>query len=370
MMSDTVIERPTTAKTQIGVVDCDIHPTVTAMSDLHPYMTDRWKQHLKEFGANLRQQFASAGLYARYNRDGGARMDARPPNGVPSGADLPFMQEQHLDPNLVQYGVLQPLRPMGTGMRNHEFGESITAAVNQWQLGTWCGLENRLKGSLMLTREDPASALREIDRNGSNPNFVQFSVLPHGLEPLGRQRYWPIFEAAEALGKPIGVHVGGLSGFAPTSSGWCSYYVEEHHSKCEAMQALVTSMVIEGVFERFPKLRVVLIEGGFVWVPSLCWRLDKHWKHLKSEVPHLKRAPSEYVREHFWYTTQPVEEPVDPRHMLDAMDWVGWDKILFSTDYPHWDFDDPKFAFARLRLTPEQQAILFRDNAKRLYGLQ
>ncbi len=123
-------------------------------------------------------------------------------------------------------------------------------------------------------------------------------------------------------------------------------------------------MVLEGVFERFPKLRVVLIEGGFVWVPSLCWRLDKHWKTLRSEVPHLKRAPSEYVREHFWFTSQPIEEPEDPRHMLDAMDWVGWDKILFSTDYPHWDFDDPKFAFARLRLTPEQHKMLFRDNAK------
>src|SRR6185437_5455264 len=174
----------------------------------------------------------------------------------------------------------------------------------------------------------------------------------------------------EALGKPIGIHVGGTSGMAPTATGWCSYYVEEHHSKCEAMQALVISMVIEGVFERFPKLRVVLVEGGFVWVPSLCWRLDKHWKTLRSEVPHLKRAPSEYIREHFWYTSQPIEEPEDPRHMLDAMDWVGWDKILFSTDYPHWDFDDPKFAFARLRLTSEQHKKLFRDNAANLYGLQ
>ena len=56
--------------------------------------------------------------------------------------------------------------------------------------------------------------------------------------------------------------------------------------------------------------------------------------------------------------------------MLDAIDWIGWDKILFSTDYPHWDFDDPQLAFTRLRLTPEQHKMLFRDNAKNLYGLQ
>jgi predicted TIM-barrel fold metal-dependent hydrolase len=368
-MTVTVLDRNAEPQTQLGLVDCDIHPTVTSLADLNPFLTERWKEHIRTYGANLRQAFASCGSYARYNRDDGARLDARPPSGAPAGSDLPFMREQHLDPNSIQYGVLQPLRPMGIGMRNHAFGESMTAAVNEWQLATWCGRESRLKGSLMLTREDPASALREMSRHVNNPNFVQVSVLPHGIEPLGRQRYWPIFEAAEHYDKPIGIHVGGISGFAPTGSGWPSFYVEEHHSKCEAMQALMVSMVVEGVFECFPRLRIVLIEGGFVWVPSLCWRLDKHWKTLRGEVPHLKRAPSEYIREHFWYTTQPIEEPENPQHLVDAMDWIGWDRILFSTDYPHWDFDDPRFAF-KFRPTEQQKQMLFRDNAKRLYGLQ
>jgi uncharacterized protein len=365
-MSDTMHE---SAAAGAGLVDCDIHPTVTTMADIHPYLTEHWKRHMAEFGANMRQGFASIMSYPRYNRDGGSRLDARPPSGAPAGSDLPFMREQHLDPNAVEYGVLQPLRPNGVGLRNQLFGESLNAAVNEWQLGTWCGPESRLKGSLMVTRDDPAAAIREINRHAGNASFVQISMMPRGAEPLGRQRYWPIFEAAEALGKPIGIHVTTNSGFAPTSTGWPSYYVEEHHSHCESFQALVASLVLEGVFERFPKLRFVLVEGGFVWAPSLCWRLDKHWKHLKAEVPHLKRPPSEYVREHFWFTTQPVDEPQNPQHLIDTMDWVGWDKILFSTDYPHWDFDDPKFAFARHRLTPEKKRMVFRDNAKRLYGL-
>ncbi len=95
---------------------------------------------MREYGGNLRQAFATPGSYPRYNRDGGARLDARPPSGVPAGADLPFMRQQHLDPNRVDYGVLQPLRPIGIGMRNQAFGESITAAVNEWQIGTWIGL--------------------------------------------------------------------------------------------------------------------------------------------------------------------------------------------------------------------------------------
>ena len=62
----------------------------------------------------------------------------------------------------------------------------------------------------------------------------------------------------------------------------------------------MTSLVIEGVFERFPRLKVVMIEGGFAWLPALAWRLDKLFERMRSEVPHLKKKPSEYIRQHIW----------------------------------------------------------------------
>src|SRR5439155_776178 len=80
----------------------------------------------------------------------------------------------------------------------------------------------------------------------------------------------------------------------------------------------------EGVFERFPTLKVVFIEGGFGWVPPLAWRLDAAWKKLKEEVPHLKRLPSEYIREHIWLTTQPMEEPQNPRHFVELLEQGPW----------------------------------------------
>ncbi len=112
-----------------------------------------------------------------------------------------------------------------------------------------------------------------------------------------------------------------------------------------ALQSVLTSLVFEGVFERFPKLKVILVEGGFAWAPPLMWRLDREWQRHKGEVPHVKRPPSEYVREHFWFTTQPIEEPETNTHLLDTLRWIGPDRLMFSTDYPHWDFDDPRFAF-------------------------
>ena len=129
--------------------------------------------------------------------------------------------------------------------------------------------------------------------------------------------------------------------------------MQEHYATTGSMQNTVASLVFEGVFERFPKLKVVLIEGGFAWAPALCWRMDKHWERMRKETPHVKRPPSEYVREHVWFTTQPIDEPDDPQHLADIMDWIGWDRLMFSTDYPHWDFDDPQHVF-KFKLTERE----------------
>ena len=107
----------------------------------------------------------------------------------------------------------------------------------------------------------------------------------------------------------------------------------------------------------------MLIECGFGWLPALGWRLDKHWKRLKDEVPHLKKAPSEYIREHFWVTTQPMEETENPDHLIEVMNWIGMDRIMFSSDYPHWDFDDP-FVSLPPSLTDEQRRMIYAGNAR------
>jgi hypothetical protein len=129
---------------------------------------------------------------------------------------------------------------------------------------------------------------------------------------------------------------------------------------------MLTSMVVEGIFERFPTLKIVLIEAGFAWLPSLAWRLDRLWQRLRVETPHLKRLPSEYIRDHVWLTTQPMEEPQPREHVLDAIDWIGWDRLLFATDYPHWDYDDPTQVLP-FRISDSKRQQFFIDNARALY---
>jgi predicted TIM-barrel fold metal-dependent hydrolase len=80
------------------------------------------------------------------------------------------------------------------------------------------------------------------------------------------------------------------------------------------------------------------------------------------------RAHEEYIREHIWVTTQPIEEPADPRHLFDTMEQVGWDRLLFASDYPHWDFDDPLRAFPA-GLAPDRRKQILAANAKAVYRL-
>jgi predicted TIM-barrel fold metal-dependent hydrolase len=193
-------------------------------------------------------------------------------------------------------------------------------------------------------------------------------LTPRSIEPLGRKRYWPIYAAAAAAGFPIGIHTGGTNGHSGTSGGAPSLYLEDHMGNAQSMQATLTSLVLEGVMEQFPTLRFVMIEGGFGWAPPAVWRMDKHWARMPEEMPYLTMKPSDYVRRQVWYATQPIEEPEHPEDMAVLCDWIGWDKIVFATDYPHWDMDDPRHAF-KTKLSEAHQRAVFADNARFAYGL-
>ncbi len=138
-----------------------------------------------------------------------------------------------------------------------------------------------------------------------------------------------------------------------------------------AFQSQVISLIAEGVFEQFPTLRVVLVEGGFGWLGPLAWRLDSAWARLKDEVPHLRRAPSEYIAEHFWLTTQPMEEPHRSDQFVQMLDQFPplRERLMFATDYPHWDFDAPDLALPRVPLPAGTAAKIMVENARTLYRL-
>jgi predicted TIM-barrel fold metal-dependent hydrolase len=364
-MVTTQPQSTTRQRTDLAVIDCDIHPNLKSPKALHPYLSERWRVHRDTIGDR-----GFAGSYYPRANPNAARGDSWPPNGLPPGSDLDFMRYQLLDAWSMDFGILQPLLGAG-GQLNHDYAAALSSAVNEWQIEEWLDPEPRLRSGLVVAYEAPDLAVAEIKRRGSHPGFVQVMLSIRTSEPLGRRKYWPMFEAAVDADLPIGVHFGGQGGTPITGAGWPSMYVEDHAGMSTAFQAQVISLICEGVFEEFPGLKIVLIEGGFAWAPSLSWRLDSAWRKLRAEVPRLKRKPSEYFAEHFWITTQPMEEPPVSGYFVQLLEQAPWlqDKLLFSTDYPHWDFDAPDQALPKVRMPEGFPAKLMAENARRLYEL-
>jgi predicted TIM-barrel fold metal-dependent hydrolase len=353
-------------RTRASVIDCDIHNSPHTPTTLGKYMPARWRRHLETFGPSGHY----GASYARANPNA-SRTDAWPPSGLMPGSDLPFLREQLLDLWDIEYGILNPgsgHMPSCGAQLNLEFGAALARAANDWQVEEWLEPEPRLRSSIVIPWDAPDLAAAEVDRCGDDPRFVQVHFHVRTSEPLGRRRYWPIYEAALRHDLPIGVHFGGAGGGPITGAGWPSFYYEDHGGCTTAFEAQVISLVCEGVFEAFPTLRFVWIEGGFAWAPSLAWTLDRSWRRLKDEVPHLRRPPSEYMREHMWFTTQPIEEPDKPEHFRWLVDQIGADRLMFSTDYPHWDFDAPDAAIPAW-LDDEVKRRIRAENARAFYKL-
>jgi predicted TIM-barrel fold metal-dependent hydrolase len=354
-------------QSRLEIVDCDIHPK-SSLEDLRPFLSNRWWDYLQTYGRRSRHGYVAGYPYPKMTPIA-ARRDAWPPGGGAPGSSLDFMREQHLDHYGIAHGIMNPLQPSGQGDMNGELSAAMAFAINEVQLERWSRPEPRLKASVIVPYEDAEASRAEIRRRAGDRSFAQVMMLSRTSEALGRKRYWPIYEAAVEAGLPVGIHAFGYSGWAMTNGGWPSFYIEEVSEHATSAQAVVMSMVMEGLFERYRELKVVLIECGFGWLPALGWRLDKHWNRMRDEVPHLTRPPSEVIREHFYVTTQPMEETEDPTHVLDAMRWIGMDRILFASDYPHWDFDDPVMAIPP-SLGEDERRMVFAGNARAVYRLE
>ena len=187
---------------------------------------------------------------------------------------------------------------------------------------------------------------------------------------MGDERYHPIWEAATRNKLRVAMHVSPPAGLFGASSvnGWATSYLELRCQYVLRFQSGLMSLVCNGVFERFPDISVVLLEGGFSWVPGLMWKLDQSWAALRREVPWLKQPPSEYIREQVRFGTQPMEEPPTTKQLVPMIEMLGSDEMLmFATDYPHWDFDEPAHAIPHA-LPADLRRKIFWENARKFYG--
>ena len=345
------------------MIDCDIHNELPALEALEPYLPDYWCDYIHESGF----VGPDANDYPK-GAPTSSRPDAAPPSGDPPGSDLGLLRQQVLDACEFEYGILTCAYRVQS-VRNEDLAASLATALNDWQITEWLEPEPRLRASLVVPSQNPELAVKEIERLGDHSGFVQVMLPVRSHTPYGKRHYDPIYEAAVRHDLVIGIHFGGAPGHPPTPTGWPSTYLEEYAGMPQVFQSQVLSLVAEGAFDRFPSLRVALIEGGFTWMPSLMWRFDKEWKGLRRDTPWVKRPPSEYIREHIRLTIQPVDAPPDVEHLLQIIDQLGSHELLmFSTDYPHRHFDTLEEALP-VPLPQPLESKIMAENARSFYRL-
>lgn len=317
-----------------GAIDCDIHPAVPSIKALLPYLAPHWRDSVVQRGVHELESIAYPP-----NAPITGRPDWRP-EGARPGSDLDRLRSEALDAFGTSAAICNCLYGVPL-LFSEDMAAGFATAINDWTAKEWLDREPRLRASIVVAPQSPEMAVDEIERRAADRRFVQVLLPVMDEMPLGRRRYWPIYEAAEKHGLPIGVHAGSAYRHPVTPVGWPSYYSEDYTAQAQAFQSQVSSLVCEGVFARFPGLRVVLLESGFTWLPAHLWRLTKFWRGLRMEVPWVDRPPTEIVRDHIRLSLQPVDAPPEPGQLERLFDHMGSDAlVLFSTDYPHWQYDE------------------------------
>lgn len=362
----------------LTLVDCDVHPHLAGgLPDLKPFLSVAGQRRMgindtSSSMANRRREPVSIPRNQLYlNPAGVLRRDAFPPDGSRPASSSDYVASHLLDAHDISRAILIGGDVLGLGaLPDPDLAATIASAYNRWLAEQWLAADDRFRGALVVAPQDPAQAAKEIRATGQQPGFVAV-FLPLTNLLMGQRHYYPIYEAAAEMRLPVTIHPNSSEGIFATSpslaGGAPTYYVEWHTALSQVFQANVISLVCSGAFERFPALKVVITEGGFAWLPDVLWRLDKNVKGLRDEVPWIRRLPSEYIFEHVRFTSQPLPEPRRREHLHALCDMARADTtLMFSSDYPHWDFDDPTSALKGLPADIRQRVRV--DNARETYG--
>jgi uncharacterized protein len=341
-------------------IDCDLHPAVPGLAVLMPYLDEMWRETVARRGIDELNTIAYPA-----NSPLTARADWRRQEGRPAST-LQRITEEALEPFDTQLAICNCLYGVQATF-SEDLGAAMARAVNDWIAQEWLDRDPRLRASIVVPQQNPELAVAEIDRCATDRRFVQVLLLVSAELPLGRRQNWPIYAAAERHGLPIGIHAGSTYRHANTPVGWASFLSEDYINQAGAFQTQLTSLITEGVFAKFPDLIFVLMESGVTWLPGYLWRLTKFWKGLRSEVPWVADPPATIVRERVRLTLQPFDGPPDSVSLTRFMEHMGSDELLlFSTDYPHWQFEG--LAAIPHGLDPVLAQKIMVDNPLRTYA--
>ena len=337
--------------TAMACIDADGHVRDTDES-VRPYLRSPYNERPRLSGGAARDGF---------DNTLGNRLGTRE---VDTDVWLDALERGRLD-----VAVLFPTGSLGAGwLREPDFAAARMAAYNDWLFDTYLQADPRFKGMALLPVQDPPQAARELRRCVEELGMLG-GMLPEGPYLFGKQEFDVVYAEAQRLGVPLAIHGSGrISG---SYDEFLFDNLAQVHSLGHAFLQMkqFVSIVLSGVPEKFPELKLAFLEAGCGWTTYMLDRMDERY-HLRGHVdaPLLTRSPSEYLESGNIFISCEAEERLLP----ETLRILGDDVIVYASDFPHWDADFPgniQHLLAREDLSESQRAKVAGLNAKRLYGL-
>ena len=279
------------------------------------------------------------------------------------------LTQRAMDAMGIDYMVVFPTPMLSLGMHPQIDAEvALGNAYNRWLIEQILPQDIRQKALLYLPFNDPEACVETVERFADAPGVVGFSVTSTRHKPVWHNSYMRLYGALQDCGKPLGFHAG--FSWGDPSFAQLNRFIGMHSLSFAHFNMIhMTNWVLNGIPERFPKLKVIWIESGLAWLPFIIQRLDNEYLMRSSECPGLKKLPGEYITDMF-YTSQPMEMPRDMSLLEATFKCIKAEtQLLFSSDYPHWDFDLPSTIYDLPFLKEKAKRDILGGNAVKLFNL-
>jgi len=269
----------------------------------------------------------------------------------------------------LDYQIVFPTPMLLLGMHpQDEIEAALGSAYNAWLVERILPEDDRLKGLLYLPFNTPEACVEQVERYALIDSVIGFTVCSTRNKPVHHNSYMKLYSLIEETGKPLAFH----SGFNWNDPSFLQLnrFISMHALSFVHYNLIhMTNWIINGLPERFPKLKAVWVESGLAWIPFLMQRLDHEYQMRSCEAPLLKKLPSEYMRDMF-YTSQPLEK-TNPKLLQATMEAFNAEtQLLYASDWPHWDFDPPAAITTLPFLSEQAKRNILGLNAARIFNLE
>jgi predicted TIM-barrel fold metal-dependent hydrolase len=351
------------------IVDVDCHYMMTPLHEISEYIDEPWRSRLK-----VRNQYTHIPFDVG-DRTVGSRLKSyenfyKKMNNHDKNAPKEIFPLLESSQKLaIDYNVIFPTDLLSLGVHpDSDLEVAIAFGFGRWMTEKVLPYDDSLKTMLYLPLSNPKACVKLIEELGDKKGVVGALVTSHRNQPIHHNDFMPVFKLLEEKGLPLGFH---------TVSFWMDQPLKQLNRFFSA-HALgfplynmihMTNLIVNGIPERFPDLKIMFIEAGVAWIPFMMMRLDSEYMYRSSEAPLLTKKPSEYVK-NFYYTTQPLENTADPEFMKQLFNMVDAEnQFLYASDYPHQDFDTPSSIYDIPFLSEEAKRKILGGNALKLFGI-